>query len=74
MADAYMVTFLGTETACYGELLETSNFQVVCANEDDDGLWATGVDSFTEHNYTWETVVLFLQMHFESDILEITAV
>jgi len=74
MADTYKVTWFGVETLCYGELEETSNFEVVCVDEDDDDIWWAGVDTFTEENYTWDNVVLYLQKHFDSDIVEISAV
>ena len=74
MADGYKVVWFGKETTCYGELTDTSNFDVVCENEGDDTTWCVGVDAFTEANLTWDNVVLFLQPRFQSDILEITAV
>ena len=74
MADGYKVILFGKETTCYGELNDCSNFQVVCENEADDDIWCEGLDAFTEANLTWENVVLLLQPHFASDILEISAV
>ena len=74
MADTYKVTWFNVETVCYGELNETSNFHVVCENEADDAVWCDGVDAFTEANYTWDNVVLYLQRFFKSDIVEISAV
>lgn len=74
MADGYKVVFLGKETICYGELNDCSNFDVVCENEYDDDIWCEGLDAFTEANLSWENVVMLLQPHFHSDIVEITAV
>lgn len=74
MADGYKVIWFGVETLCYGELEETSNFHIVCEDEADDSVWCDGVDAFTEANYTWENVVLYLQQQYSSDILEISAI
>jgi len=70
MADGYKVIWFGKETICYGELDETSNFEVVCENEDDDDVWCNGIAG----PLTWENVVLHLQNYYPSDIVEITAV
>jgi hypothetical protein len=70
MTDGYKVIWFGKETLCYGELEETSNFHVVCDEEEDDGVWCDGIDG----ELTWENVVLHLQRHFDSDIVEITAI
>lgn len=70
MADGYKVTWFGVETICYGKLEETSNFHVVCEDEEDDGVWCNGIDG----ELTWDNAVLYLQRHFASDIVEITAV
>lgn len=70
MADGYKVIWFGKETTCYGELEETSNFHVVCENEDDDETWCNGIAG----PLTWENVVLQLQNYFHSDIVEVTAV
>ena len=74
MAEAYKVIWFGVETDCYGELDETSNFHVVCEDESDDSVWCDGVDAFTEANYTWDNVVLYLQRFYGSDIVEISAI
>lgn len=70
MADGYKVILFGKETTCYGELEDTSNFEVVCEDEEDDEVWCDGFIGNTD----WESVVLHLQLYFASDILEITAV
>lgn len=74
MADGYKVILFGKETTCYGELTDTSNFEVVCEDEDCDDVWCNGLDAFTDANLTWDNVVLYLQKYFPSDIVEITAV
>ena len=74
MTEGYKVIWFGKETLCYGELEETSNFHIVCEDEEDDAVWCDGVDTFTEENYTWENVVLYLQRYFDSDIVEISAI
>ena len=74
MADGYKVMWFGKETVCYGELRDDSNFHVVCENEEDDSVWCDWVDDFTAQNYSWDNVVLYLQKHFDSDIVEISAI
>lgn len=74
MADGYKVIWFNKTTVCYGDLEETSNFHVVCEDEADDNVWWDGVDAFTESNYTWDNVVLYLQQFYGSDIVEISAV
>lgn len=74
MAEGYKVILFGKETTCYGELTDTSNFDVVCDNEYYDDTWCNGLDAFTDANLTWDNVVLYLQKYFPSDIVEITAV
>lgn len=74
MAQGYKVSWLNVTTICYGELNDTSNFEIVCEDEDHDDIWCNGVDEFTENNLTWENVVLYLQGFYPSNILEITAV
>lgn len=71
----YKVDFLGTVTECYGELEDSSNFEVVCANEEDDAVWCDGNPNSEDYTFeTWEDVVMTLQPHFDSDILEISAI
>lgn len=74
MAEGYKVIWFGKETVCYGDLEETSNFQVVCEDEEDDSVWVDGVDHLTGDMLTWENVVMMLQSFYASDILEISAV
>ena len=65
----YVVHYKGRDVECYGDLEETSNFNVVCYDEWDDDVWCNGITG----PLTWETVVAHLQLYFESDILEISA-
>jgi hypothetical protein len=53
-------------------LEEDSNFSVVCDDESDDSVWTDG-DPDNESFTAWEDVVASLQMHYDSDILEISA-
>lgn len=69
----YKVDFLGVETECYGELQWNSNFEVVCEDEEEDMVWCDG-DASGDGFKTWEDVVMTLQPHFSSNILEIYAV
>jgi hypothetical protein len=71
--NVYIVPFEGRNVECYGTLEENSNFSVVCDDEYDDAVWCDGRPAggwFT----TWEDVVECLQLEFDSDILEISAV
>lgn len=70
----YIVPFEGRDVECYGSLEENSNFSVVCDDECDDDVWCNADPVTGNHFEDWETVVSRLQLHFESDILEITAV
>ena len=66
---AYIVHYKGREVQCYGDLEESSNFDVVCDDGWDDDIWCIGIVG----PLNWETVVSHLQLYFESDILEISA-
>ena len=71
----YKVIFIGVETECYGELEETSNFEVVCDDENDDGVWCDGNPNSPEGSFdNWDDVVVTLQPYFKSNIIEIHAV
>jgi len=65
----YIVPYEGRDVECYGQLEEDSNFNVVCDDECDDDVWCDGING----GLTWENVVAELQLHFNSDILEISA-
>lgn len=69
----HIVEYKGRPVECYGTLEEDSNFSVVCADEYDDDVWATGSPNGGSF-LTWEEVVESLQPHFSSDIIEISAV
>jgi hypothetical protein len=67
----YIVHHNGYDVECYGVLEETSNFSVICADEDYDDIWCDGDpegDGFT----SWEDVVECLARHSYSRILEIS--
>lgn len=69
----YIVRFNEIDVECYGDLEETSNFEVVCEDEEDDSVWCYGRPMggwFTD----WEDVVECLQREYPSRILQITAV
>jgi hypothetical protein len=66
----YIVHYQGRDVECYGTLADDSNFSVVCVDECDDDIWCYSIDG----DMTWEAVVAELQPHFDSDILEISAV
>jgi hypothetical protein len=68
----YIVHYEGRDVECYGTLEEDSNFSVVCDDESDDSVWTDG-DPDNESFTAWEDVVASLQMHYDSDILEISA-
>ena len=69
----YIVPYEGRDVECYGTLEEDSNFNVVCDDEYDDDTWCNADPVTGEAFTTWEAVVVALQPHFESDILEISA-
>lgn len=71
--NVYVVHYEGRDVECYGKLEEDSNFSVVCDDECDDDVWTDG-DPDAMSFVTWEDVVSTLQKHFNSDILEISAV
>lgn len=65
----------GSIVECYGDLEDNSNFAVVCENEEDDGIWADGNPENDDYTFIdWEEVVAVLSDHFDSAIVEITAV
>lgn len=70
---SYHVNQFGSDTKCYGELRQTSNFQIVCEEEQDDCVWC---DSHPEGQewLDWDDVVRVLQPYFESNIIEISAI
>lgn len=71
---AYVVHYEGRDVECYGQLAEDSNFNVVCDDEWDDDTWCNA-DPITGNPFeTWEDVVARLQLHFDSRIVEISAV
>lgn len=67
----YVVHYNGDDVECYGELEETSNFSVVCENEEYDDVWCVGNLTTGEPFTTWEEVVAHLQPLFHYNIVEI---
>lgn len=65
----YVVHYEGRDVECYGDLEDTSNFYVVCEDEEDDDIWYNGVPGLL----TWERVVEHLQLNFQSPIVEVGA-
>ena len=67
----YIVRYNGYDVECYGTLEETSNFAVVCEDEEYDDIWMIG-DPLTGNPFeNWEEVVIKLSKEFDSPILEI---
>lgn len=65
----------GTIVDCYGELLDDSNFEVICEDEEFDSVWCDGnpdSEDFTFKN--WQEVINVLSRYYDSEIVEITAV
>lgn len=73
MGAKHVVQYEGREVVCYGRLEEDSNFNVVCDDECDDDVWCVGDPISSGSFLTWEAVILALQPHFDSDIVEISA-
>lgn len=67
-----IVHHAGHEVECYGELTDTSNFSVLCEDEEHDDVWVSGNPISGNPFVDWETVVEALQLHFESRIVEIS--
>jgi len=60
---------------CYGELNDTSNFHIVCEDEEDDGIWCEGNPNHPNYVFdSWEQVVSVLCHIWTGTIVEITAV
>ena len=62
------------EIETYGELCDNSNFEIVCLDEENDGVWIDGnpnSEDFTFKN--WDEVKTELSKHFD-DIIEISAI
>lgn len=69
------IEYQGRLIDCYGKLREDSNFEVICEDMDDDGIWCDGNPDDPDYIfYSWTQVVKVLSQHFDSDIQEISAV
>jgi hypothetical protein len=58
---------------CYGELLEDSNFDVICVDADDDDIWLIGNPLTDKPFKSWAEVVNILSDHYFNAIVEISA-
>lgn len=59
----------GGTTLCYGTVQEDSNFDIVCANEFNDGVW-TDNENFT----TWRQVCVYLEKNYNARIEQLEAI
>jgi len=57
----------GGETWCYGTIKWDSNFEVVCQNEYNDGVW-TGDLEFDPVKEGWEGVCKYLEEYYDPQI------
>lgn len=65
----------GDTVECYGELADNSNFEIVCEDEEDDGIWCDGNINSKDGIFTsWEEVVEVIQVNWDAQIIEISAV
>tara|TARA_R110002020_G_scaffold60316_1_gene163596 strand:- start:522 stop:743 length:222 start_codon:yes stop_codon:yes gene_type:complete len=60
----------GGTTHCYGKIEDDSNFELVCADEDYDGI-ADDVDA--EELNTWKKVCDYLYENYRKDVEEIVS-
>lgn len=58
----------GGTTDCYGELLEDSNIEVICENENYDRVYTDNVCK------TWKALCMFLEDNYNNHIEEMVAV
>jgi hypothetical protein len=69
-----IVDYAGKYVTCWNELLDDSNFHVVCADEENDSIWCEGNPNSEDYTFSsWQEVVEVLSVYFK-DIEEITAV
>lgn len=60
---------------CYGDLDDSSNFSIVCDDEEDDGVWCEGNPDSANFTFeSWEQVVETIRNYWAGDIIEISAV
>lgn len=69
MADYTYQRADGGTTLCYGDINESSNFDVVCDNE-----WYDGTVADYEGAATWPAVCKYLEANYRKDIEQIEAV
>jgi hypothetical protein len=75
MQDFYHITPTngGFAVSCYGAIEDSSNFEIICEDEDDDDIWLVGNTDTNQPFKTWQEVVDFLDARY-ADIVEISAV
>ena len=56
---------------CYGDKQWDSNYEIVCEDEMDDGVYLTGVDF---ENRSWLEIVQTIEAEWDVEILEISAI
>jgi len=60
---------------CYGKLEDDSNFELVCEDEEHDGVWCNGNPDSPDFTFdSWEQVVETLKAYYDATIIEIHAV
>lgn len=57
----------GGTTTCYGKIAEDSNFEIICDNEYNDGVWTDNPGL-----RTWPAVCQYLEKNYDRRIEEIT--
>jgi hypothetical protein len=69
-----VTTRLGVFCPCYGELTDTSNFEVVCDDEEDDFVWLEGNTNTDKPFKTWQEAADFFEEICSGWVVEIHAV
>ena len=60
----------GGQTYCYGSIEDDSNFEVVCEDEYNDGIWAGEVGFEPK---TWPQVCEYLEKYYDAKIEQLEA-
>ena len=62
----------GGETTCYGLVEEDSNFEVVCEDEELDGIYADGLDFIPEGEpFAWWHICRYLEENYDTQIIQL---
>ena len=69
-----ITTRLGATCECFGELSDTSNFEVVCEDEEDDFAWLEGNTNTDKPFKTWQEAADFFEEITSGWVEEISAV